>query len=238
MTTKGTLYMIPCPIADTNDVYDVLPAANRRIMDSLDYFIVENTRTARRFLSRAGIARPIDSLEFVELNEHTRSEADIERMIRPLEEGRSAGVISEAGLPGVADPGAQAALAAHRRGIRVVPLVGPSSILMALMSSGQNGQSFAFNGYLPIKEPERSRAIRSFERRAMTEGQCQIFIEAPHADDARDAVAAVYSDYRMRHNIARRIDIDAQRRGVATHLTARHGQTPDHIHIGHIICSI
>ncbi len=187
MTTKGTLYMIPCPIADTNDVYDVLPAANRRIMDSLDYFIVENTRTARRFLSRAGIARPIDSLEFVELNEHTRSEADIERMIRPLEEGRSAGVISEAGLPGVADPGAQAALAAHRRGIRVVPLVGPSSILM---------------------------------------------------DDARDAVAAVYSDYRMRHNIARRIDIDAQRRGVATHLTARHGQTPDHIHIGHIICSI
>ena len=180
MTTKGTLYMIPCPIADTNDVYEVLPAAKRRIMDSLDYFIVENTRTARRFLSRAGIARPIDSLEFVELNEHTRSETDIERMIRPLEEGRSAGVISEAGLPGVADPGAQAALAAHRRGIRVVPRVGPSSILMALMSSGQNGQSFAFNGYLPIKEPERSRAIRSFERRAMTEGQCQIFIEAPY----------------------------------------------------------
>ena len=183
MTTKGTLYMIPCPIADTNDVYDVLPAANRRIMDSLDYFIVENTRTARRFLSRAGIARPIDSLEFVELNEHTRSETDIERMIRPLEEGRSAGVISEAGLPGVADPGAQAALAAHRRGIRVVPLVGPSSILMALMSSGQNGQSFAFNGYLPVKAPERARAVRMLERRAAAEGQSQLFIEAPYRND-------------------------------------------------------
>lgn len=177
---KGTLYMIPCPISEQTEVYDVVPESNRRVMDSLDYFIVENTRSARRFLSRAGVARPISELEFVELSEHTTSAADIERMIRPLEEGRSVGVISEAGLPGVADPGAQAVEAAHRRGIRVVPLVGPSSIMMALMASGQNGQSFAFNGYLPVKEPERSRAVRAFEKRALSERQSQIFIEAPY----------------------------------------------------------
>ena len=176
----GTLYMIPCPISDETEPWDVLPAANRAVMDGLDYFIVENVRTARRFLSRAGIARPIDTLEFRELNEHTVAGRDVEELIAPLLAGRSAGMISEAGVPGVADPGALAAEACHRRGIRVVPLVGPSSILLALMASGLNGQSFAFNGYLPIKEPERSRAIRSFERRAMTEGQCQIFIEAPY----------------------------------------------------------
>lgn len=180
MAAKGTLYMIPCPISDRTEVCDVVPAANLRVIDTLDYFIVENTRSARRFLSRAGIGRPISELEFVELNEHTVSPADVERMIDPLEEGRSAGVISEAGLPGVADPGAQAVAAAHRRGIRIVPLVGPSSIMMALMASGQNGQSFAFNGYLPVKEPERSRALRAFERRAATERQSQIFIEAPY----------------------------------------------------------
>jgi len=172
--------MIPCPISEQTDVYDVVPEANRRVIDSLDYFIVENTRSARRFLSRAGVARPISELEFVELNEHTTSAADVERMLLPLEQGRSAGVISEAGLPGVADPGAQVVEAAHRRGIRVVPLVGPSSIMLALMASGQNGQSFAFNGYLPVKEPERSRAIRSFEKRARAERQSQIFIEAPY----------------------------------------------------------
>ena len=137
----GTLYLIPCPISDETAPWDVLPAANRAVMDSLDYFIVENTRTARR---------------------------------------RSAGVISEAGVPGVADPGALVVEACHRRGIRVVPLVGPSSIVMAVMASGLNGQSFAFNGYLPVKPPERVQAIRRFERRAHAEGQSQLFIEAPY----------------------------------------------------------
>lgn len=172
--------MIPCPISDERTVWDVLPAANLRVMNSLDYFIVENTRTARRFLSRAGIERKIDTLEFVELNEHTTEARDIERMLRPVEEGRSAGVISEAGVPGVADPGADIVALAHRKGIRVVPLVGPSSILMVMMASGQNGQSFAFVGYLPVKEPDRSRTIKSLERRAQMEHQAQIFIEAPY----------------------------------------------------------
>ncbi len=180
MAEKGVLYMIPCPISDSTGVYDVVPEANRRIMDALDYFIVENVRSARRFLSKARVSRRIAELEFVELNEHTVAGAAIQAMIKPIEEGRSAGVISEAGVPGVADPGALVVEACHRRGIRVVPLVGPSSILLAMMASGLNGQSFAFVGYLPVKPPERAKAIRSLERRAHTEQQSQIFIEAPY----------------------------------------------------------
>lgn len=177
---KGTIYMIPCPISDERAVWDVLPEANREVMNALDYFIVENTRSARRFLSKAGVERSISELEFVELNEHTTSEADIERMLAPVLAGRSAGVISEAGVPGVADPGADIVALAHRHGVRVVPLVGPSSILMVMMASGQNGQSFSFVGYLPVKEPDRSRRIKALERRAMQEHQAQIFIEAPY----------------------------------------------------------
>ena len=180
MAEKGVLYMIPCPISDSTGVYDVVPEANRRIMDALDYFIVENVRSARRFLSKARVSRRIEELEFVELNEHTVAGAAIQAMIKPIEEGRSAGVISEAGVPGVADPGALVVEACHRRGIRVVPLVGPSSILLAMMASGLNGQSFAFNGYLPVKPAERAKAIKTFERRAQTERQSQIFIEAPY----------------------------------------------------------
>ncbi len=180
MAEKGILYMIPCPISEQTEVYDVVPEANRRVIDSLDYFIVENVRSARRFLSKAHVARKIDELEFVELNEHTVAGQAVEAMIKPLLAGRSAGVISEAGVPGVADPGALVVEACHRKGIRVVPLVGPSSILLAMMASGLNGQSFAFNGYLPVKPPERSKVIKALERRAHVEHQSQIFIEAPY----------------------------------------------------------
>jgi hypothetical protein len=175
---KGKLYLIPTPIGD-RPVWDVLPASNRTVIDSIDYFIVEDIRSARRFLSKAGISRPIDSLRFAELNEHT-APAEVSALFAPLLTGTDAGVLSEAGLPGVADPGADAVALAHIHGIEVVPLVGPSSILLALMASGLNGQSFAFNGYLPVKPPERTRAIRFFERRALSEGQSQLFIEAPY----------------------------------------------------------
>ncbi len=177
---RGTLYLIPCPIAAESAPFDVMPAANREIIDSLDYFIVENVRSARRFLSKVGLSRPIETLEFCELSEHSQAGIEVDMMIKKVAEGRSVGVISEAGLPAVADPGALAVEAAHRFGVKVVPLVGPSSLMMALMASGLNGQSFAFNGYLPIKEPERSRAIRRFESRAQSEGQSQIFIETPY----------------------------------------------------------
>lgn len=179
----GILYLLPCPIGDGTPE-EVLPAANFEVMRGLDYFIVENIRTTRRFMSRAGVAsqsgeRTFDSLEFVELNEHTHPQ-EIESMLAPLLAGRNAGVISEAGVPAVADPGAEIVAAAHRHGIRVVPLVGPSSILLALMASGANGQSWAFNGYLPVRDPDRGRAIRHFERRAVSERQSQIFIETPY----------------------------------------------------------
>lgn len=193
----GKIYMLPCPISEGNP-YDVLPEANRAVMGGLDYFIVENVRTARRFLSAVKIGRPIEELEFAECNEHTTA-LEIEPLLKPILEGRSAGIISEAGLPGVADPGADVVALAQKKGIEVIPLVGPSSILMALMASGQNGQSFAFNGYLPIKPAERAKALRNFERRALTEGQSQIFIEAPYRNEKllRDMLATLSGSTRV-----------------------------------------
>ncbi len=181
MKPYGKIYMLPCPISEGNP-YDVLPESNRAIMASIDYFIVENVRSARRFLSAAKIGRPIEELEFAECSEHT-TELEILPLLKPVLEGRNCGIISEAGLPGVADPGADVVAAAQKRGVEIIPLVGPSSILMALMASGQNGQSFAFNGYLPIKPAERTKAIKNFERRAQSEGQSQIFIETPYRND-------------------------------------------------------
>ena len=176
----GTRYLIPCPISEDTLPYDVTPESNRDVITALDYFIVENLRSARRFLSKAGLSGRIDELEFDELSEHTTSPRDIERMVAKIKAGRSAGVISEAGVPAVADPGQLVVEACHRAGIKVVPLVGPSSIIMAVMASGLSGQSFAFNGYLPVKEPERTRAIKRLESRASGEHQSQLFIEAPY----------------------------------------------------------
>lgn len=172
--------MIPCPISDQTAPFDVVPETNRAIIDSLDYFIVENVRSARRFLSKCHLTRKIDDMEFVELNEHTPLGRDVELMIKPMLEGRSAGVISEAGVPGIADPGAAVVEMCHRNGIRVIPLIGPSSILLAMMASGLNGQAFAFNGYLPVKPLDRAKSIKQIERRAKSENQAQIFIEAPY----------------------------------------------------------
>ncbi len=174
--------MIPSPISDEASL-DIVAAANGPTIRTLNHFIVENIRTARRFLSRLGMGRPIEELSFAECSEHTRPE-EIEVLLKPLLAGENVGVISEAGLPGIADPGAEVVAACHRRGIRVVPLSGPSSIFLALMASGHNGQSFAFNGYLPIKPPERRNAIRHFEQRALNEGQTQIFIETPYRNGA------------------------------------------------------
>lgn len=176
----GKLYLIPTPMGDTAGWDVALPARNRTVIDRIDCFVVENIRTARRFLSRCGLSRPIDALCFEELSEHTPPE-EVETLLEPLlRHGRDIGVMSEAGLPCVADPGALLVAAAHRKGIEIVPLVGPNSITLALMASGANGQAFAFNGYLPVKSPERIKAIKLFERRAINDGQSQIFIEAPY----------------------------------------------------------
>ncbi len=174
--TEGVLYLIPCPISEGESVWSVLPASNGRVMSELDYFIVENVRSARRFLSKSGLK--VSELEFRELSEHTTDPRGIDVLCAPIVAGRSAGVISEAGVPGVADPGAMVVRRCHELGVRVVPLVGPSSIILAMMASGLNGQSFAFNGYLPVKDA--GKAIRNLERRALSEGQAQMFIETPY----------------------------------------------------------
>ena len=180
--SKGKLYLIPSPLGD-NEPAEVLPASVLEILPTLDCFVVEEVRTARRFLSRAGLKGHIEGLEFHELNEHT-APAEIAPLGRLFDGGRNVGLISEAGLPAVADPGAQLVALCHREGIEVVPLVGPSSLMLALMASGLNGQSFAFAGYIPAKTEERRAAIRRLEKRSAAERQTQILIETPYRNDA------------------------------------------------------
>lgn len=174
----GTLYLIPTPIGGPKPE-EVIPAEVLAITRKLEHFVVEELRTARRYLSSIGVERPIAELHLSELNEHTPPET-VEELLAPLLAGQNVGLMSEAGLPAVADPGALLVAAAHRHGVAVQPLVGPSSLMLTLMASGLNGQCFAFVGYLPVKPEERKRAIRQLEQRSRSEGQTQLFIEAPY----------------------------------------------------------
>jgi 16S rRNA (cytidine1402-2'-O)-methyltransferase len=174
----GTLYLIPVTLGDS-PVQHVIPAYVLELLDRLDHFIVEDLRSARRYLKRAGVAKAIDDLSFYLLNEHTPDRA-MEAMLAVLKNGNDAGLLSEAGVPAVADPGSGLVALAHRHGIRVVPLAGPSSILMALMASGMNGQSFRFHGYLPVKKSQRMNSLRKIEKTAMETAETQIFMETPY----------------------------------------------------------
>lgn len=178
----AALYLLPVPLSDTSRPVDVLPESNAAIIRGLRLFIVENVRSARRFLKRLDPSIDINALTFTVLDEHTPRE-EVAAMLRPLENGEPMGVISEAGCPAVADPGADAVAVAQRKGLKVVPLVGPSSLLMALMGSGFNGQSFAFNGYLPIEPTKRTAKFKDMERRITRERQTQIFIETPYRNN-------------------------------------------------------
>lgn len=175
----GKIYLFPTPISEDSEIADVLPSINLEILKSIEYFVVENTRTARRFISKCKIGADINTLRFVELNEHTDS-SEVESMLMPLLKGENCILMSEAGVPAVADPGSVLVAAAHVHNIEVVPLIGPSSIIMAIMCSGMNGQSFSFNGYLPIKEPEKVRAINDLARAVSAKNQTQLFIETPY----------------------------------------------------------
>ncbi|MBQ6565645.1 MAG: SAM-dependent methyltransferase [Treponema sp.] len=176
---EAALYLIPVTLGG-DDVSRVLPGYNHDVVCSIRHFIVENVRSARRFLKLVDKSVDIDSLTFRELNEHTDL-TSISHYLDPLEkQGESIGIISEAGCPAVADPGAAVVEMAQRKGLRVAPLVGPSSIIMAVMASGFSGQSFAFNGYLPVKDGERVSRLRKLEGRAWSEDQTQLFIEAPY----------------------------------------------------------
>lgn len=178
MTTKGKLILIPSVIADETQ-HKVIPPQVINELPSIHHFLVENIRTARRYLSSLKIYDSIDALDFKLLNKET-SVLEVAELFQPIYQGHNLGILSEAGLPGIADPGALAVQYAQEHDIAVVPLVGPSSIFLALMASGLNGQQFAFNGYLPIENLERENAIRTYERESGLKNQTQIFIETPY----------------------------------------------------------
>lgn len=181
MKIEAALYLIPVNISDA-PLHDVLPDGNSVLLKGIRHFIVENVRTARRFLKRIDPAFDIASTTFYELNRHT-DPAEVSSFLDALRKGEPVGVMSEAGCPAVADPGALAVSIAQREGLKVVPLVGPSSILMALMASGFNGQGFSFNGYLPIDSKERERKLKELEATSKKADMTQIFIETPYRNN-------------------------------------------------------
>lgn len=174
----GTLYLIPVPLADDAAAASYTPYLVD-VVNAIDEYIVENEKTARKFLKQAGIQRPQSELILHDYGKHARNNGNVADYFTGLMAGKDVGLMSEAGCPGVADPGADIVAEAHRKGIPVTPLVGPSSILLALMASGFSGQSFVFHGYLPIDKGERAKKIKEMEQRAQRERQTQIFIETP-----------------------------------------------------------
>jgi len=178
---KGKLYLIPTRLGD-NAPLEVLPISIKRIIENVDYYIVENEKTARRFIKKISSGKSQASLKINILNKFTE-ETELPDYLNPCLDGKNVGLLSEAGCPAIADPGAEIVKIAHQKEIHVVPLVGPSSILLALMSSGMNGQSFAFNGYLPIEKSERKSALKQLERLSFEKKQTQIFIETPYRNN-------------------------------------------------------
>lgn len=179
---KGNLILIPSLLGEHENPKDFIMPFLSHTINSLDYFIVENVREARRFLRKAGYTKNFEEVHFEEINEHS-DKSNISHFLKPILNGQNAGLISDAGCPGIADPGAEIIALAHKEGIRVIPLAGASSILMAMMASGMNGQNFAFNGYLPVKPNERSAKIKQFESMSKHQNQSQIFIETPYRNN-------------------------------------------------------
>lgn len=175
----GTLYLIPTPLGEDDGAMAALPEQVKAIVAQLDTFVVEHPKTARRHLKQFGIPRPIQEITLLPLNEHTPAK-EVEVLLQPLLEGKDLGLMSEAGCPAVADPGSALVRLAHSRGVTVIPLVGPSSILLALMASGLNGQSFAFHGYLPVEKSERNKRLKELEEESRRRQRTQIFIETPY----------------------------------------------------------
>jgi 16S rRNA (cytidine1402-2'-O)-methyltransferase len=179
---KGNLYLIPAPLGE-NTSWCGFSEEQMSTIKELKVFIVEELRTARRYLRSIGFTSDFNEVTFKLLNEHT-SDSEIDDLLTETEKGEHIGLLSEAGLPCIADPGNKAVILAHRKKIKVVPFTGPSSLMLALMASGLNGQNFAFHGYLPVKSPDREKAIQKIENIALTTGQTQIFIEAPYRNPA------------------------------------------------------
>lgn len=178
---RGKLYLLPTTLGD-NEPLEVLPYSVKKIIEELDHFIVENEKTARRFIKKITPTKSQPSLILYKLDKYAQ-EIEIQRYLDVCEQGISVGLLSEAGVPAIADPGAEVVKLAHEKGIRVIPMVGPSSIVLAMMASGFNGQNFAFNGYLPIDTTERKKAIKDLERLSKEKKQSQIFIETPYRNE-------------------------------------------------------
>ncbi|MBQ8014175.1 MAG: SAM-dependent methyltransferase [Treponema sp.] len=176
---ETALYLIPCPMGDSPNE-NVLPSYNLEIVKNIRHFIVESRKSAVRFLISLDKSFPIDDCTFTELSEHTDEKADLSKILLPLERGESMGVISDAGCPCIGDPGSRAVELAQKKQLPVIPLVGPNSMIMALMASGFNGQNFTFNGYLPVKNGERESKIKQLENKVYKENQTQLFIETPY----------------------------------------------------------
>jgi len=196
-STSAPLYLIPCPIGE-NSPLEVLPILVRKIVIETQHFIVENEKEARKFIKKICPEKNQASLELYPLNKYTVPE-EIESYLDPCKKGIIMGLLSDAGCPGIADPGAVIIAKAHRHGIKVKPLVGPSSILLAQMSSGLNGQNFAFNGYLPIEKSERKKFIKELEKRSQKLDQSQIFIETPYRNDQifSDLIGSLHSETKL-----------------------------------------
>lgn len=177
----GKVYLIPTTLGD-NAPLEVMPISIKGTIERIDHYIVENEKTARRFIKRVSPNKPQPNLQIQTLNKYTNPE-EIPSFLDPCIHGHDIGLLSEAGCPGIADPGAEVVKVAHERRIKVIPLVGPSSILMAMMSSGMNGQNFAFNGYLPIDNAERKSMVKNLERLSREKGQSQIFMETPYRNN-------------------------------------------------------
>lgn len=174
---KGKLYLIPTTLGEIDPI-STIPSSVYQIINEIDTYLVENEKWARQYLKKLGIKKPLQEISLFVLNKHTDI-TELSIAMNCLLEGKNVGIISEAGCPGIADPGAEAVKLAHQKNIQVVPLVGPSSILLALMASGFNGQSFAFQGYLPIDRNERNKRIKELEKLVQSQHQTQIFIETP-----------------------------------------------------------
>ena len=204
----GTLYMVPVTLGDDN-LTDVIPTNVMKLVQGLEYFVVENEKSARRFLSSVKTNKPVRELNFQLLNEHT-AEKDLPALIAPLLAGHNVGMLSEAGCPGIADPGALLAALAHKKNIRVSPLVGPSSILLSLMASGFNGQQFTFLGYLPSDKAARVAKLKMLERQSQHANETQIFIETPYRNQhmLEDILATCSANTKL--CIARNVSLETE----------------------------
>ena len=224
MALEKALYLIPVPLGDSG-LDRMMPPYNRELICGVRHFVVEDIRSARRFLKKVSKDIDIDALSFSELNEHTKL-SEIGSYLEPLSKhGEPMGVISEAGCPAVADPGAAVVEMALRQGLRVIPLVGPSSIIMAVMASGFNGQSFAFNGYLPVKDGERVSKLRQLESRAWREGQTQLFIEAPYRN--LKMFSAILSACRKDSQLCIAANLTCEGEYICTHSIAEWRKLPE-----------